>query len=453
MFDSLAKTLSCDLDVANLPVRAEQIRARLKSYPVMVAGQVLIAGLLVSMMWDKVSHSLLLIWAGVLLVELAVEAFHAWHYAYETRTLDECRLWRARMITFVIITGSIWGTGGVLLFVPDDLAYQALLICVYLGLAAGAATTNPVFPPALYIYISLLMLPLLMVNALVGDRVHIILAIMLTVYLAYVINAGRALAHTFELALRRTFENEQLVEQLTGEKSHAEQSDRMKSRFLAAASHDLRQPLHALNLFLAALKTHVSGARGNELHCKVEHSVEVLSSMLDILLDVSRLDAGVVQPNYQLFTIQSLLIRLKEEFLVLAQEKGLQLEVAECDKQVCSDPVLLECVLRNLISNAIHHSEQGTVSIYYKVIEQGLEVTVQDTGVGIAPENLPHIFEEYYQVGNQSRNRRKGLGLGLAIVKRLDRLLGYQLQVHSILGEGSRFVFIIPEREPVAVEI
>ncbi len=448
MFDRLAKIASCDIDESNFPIRAEQIRARLQSFPLMLAAQILVALLLVSLMWNKVAHNVLLTWMGALFLELAVEVYYDWRYAAATRNVAECKLWRNRLIVFVSLVGMIWGAGGILLFVADDLAYQALLICVFLGVAAGAATSNPVFPPSLYIYISLLILPLLMINAAIGDRTHFILAVMLAVYWGFVLNAGRELARTFELSLRRTTEIEQLVRQLTEQKQCAEQANQMKSRFLAAASHDLRQPIHALTLYVESLKSHVRGMQGDELHGKVAHSVDVLGSMLDVLLDVSRLDAGVIKPNYELFAMQPLLSRLYQEFFVLAQEKGLRLEMSDCGEQVYSDPLLLERVLRNLISNAIHYTEQGAISITSKTVAEGVELTVCDTGSGIAPEHLPHIFEEYYQIGNQQRDRRKGLGIGLAIVKRLDQLLGYQLRVSSTPGEGSRFVMVIPGGKP-----
>lgn len=446
MFTRLAKILSCDIDEGNLPLRAEQIRARLRSYPLLIAGQVLIVLLLVVLMWDKVAHNVLLAWAGVLLAALGVEIYYVRRNAAATRNLAECRLWRTRLIGFVIILGTIWGAGGIVLFVQDDLAYQALLICVFLGVAAGAATTNPVFPPALTIFISLLIVPLLLINLAVGDSTHVILSAMLGVFLAHLLNTGRSLARTFELAMCRTFENGQLVSQLTEEKQSAEQANRMKSRFLAAASHDLRQPIHALTLYVESLKTHVQGVQGGALHGKVAHSVEVLGSMLDVLLDVSRLDGGIIQPSYEHFPMQPLLNTLYQDFSALAQEKGLHLEVMACDEHVFSDRVLLERVLRNLLNNALYHTEQGTISLISKPVAQGVELTVHDTGSGITPEHLPHIFEDYYQIGNQHRDRRKGLGMGLAIVKRLNQLLGYQLQVSSTPGAGSCFVMVVPQR-------
>lgn len=451
----LCARMNCDIDAANLPIRAEQLRTRLRDYPLMIVSQVVMALLLCALMWDKVAHNVLLGWLAALYAVHLIEIYYWWRHREETRSVAECMAWRSRFIVFVTMVGMAWGSAGILMFVVDDLAYQAILICVILGLAAGAVTINPVFPPALYIYVSFLILPILLGNVMIGDHTHFILAAMLAVYLAFVLNAGRGLGQTFELSLRRTFENEQLVGQLTEEKrraelaqQQAEQANLMKSRFLAAASHDLRQPMHALTLFVEALKSHVQGEKGDKLVGQVAHSVEVLGTMFDALLDISRLDAGVVQPQYMSFAIQPVLNRMHAEFAWLAQDKGLRLEVASCDQQVCSDPLLLERILRNLIANALRYTERGTVSIGCQPVAEGLQLTVCDSGIGIAPEHLPHIFEEYYQVGNTQRDRSKGLGLGLAIVKRLEQLLGYQMRVTSTLGKGSCFAFVVPLHRP-----
>ena len=448
MFSHLARLFSCDINESNLAIRTEQIRARLRSYPLMIISQLVIALLLVALMWGKLPHSVLLIWLAVLFTELMVESYYAWRNAVSIGSVEECSRWRDRLLVSVTMAGMIWGSGGVLLFVPDDLTYQALLICVFLGMAAGAATTNPVFPPALYIYISLVTLPLMLLNLAIGDRAHLILAGMLLMYWGFLLSTGRGLSKTFELSLRRSIENEQLLAQLTEEKQDVEQSFHIKSRFLAAASHDLRQPVHALALLAGALKGHVQDAEGDTLCNKLELSIEALSGMLNALLDVSRLDAGVVKPCYELFALQPLLDRLYDEFKVFADKQGLRLEMSGCDSLVYSDAVLLELVLRNLISNALRHTPHGEISLSCHPVENGVQLTVRDTGIGIAPEFLSSIFEEYYQIGNRQRDRRKGLGLGLAIVKRLDKLLGLQLQVSSVPGEGTSFVLLIPERTP-----
>lgn len=448
MFSHLTRFISCDINESNLPIRAEQIRARLRSYPLLVVSQSVIAILLVALLWGKLPSSFLLIWLAALFTELMVESSYVCGNTGSIGSLEECIRWRNRLLVSATMAGLIWGVGGVLMFVPDDLTYQALLICVFLGIGAGAATTNPVFPPALYIYLSLVILPLMALNLAIGDRAHLILTGMLLMYWGFLLITGRQLSKIFELSLQRSVENEHLLSQLMEEKQVAEQSFQTKSRFLAAAGHDLRQPVHALTLLAEALKIHMHDSEGATLCNKLELSIEALSGMLNALLDVSRLDAGVVKPSYELFAMQPLLDRLYDEFKVFADKQGLRLKLTSCNTIVYSDAALLELVLRNLISNALRHTPDGEISLICQTVQNGVQLTLRDTGIGIAPEFLASIFEEYYQIGNRQRDRRKGLGLGLAIVKRLDKLLGLQLQVSSVPGEGTTFVLVIPEQKP-----
>lgn len=445
-----ARTRS-DIDETNFPVRAEQIRARLQSYPLMVGGQMLMAPLLCVLMWQAVDHGVLLGWLTLVYAAHLVEIAYWAAYHKASGTMEECKRWRARFILFVTVLGTLWGSSGVLMFVSGDMAYQAMLICVVLGLAAGAVTVNPVFPPSLYIYVVLLILPVMFSCLLVADYPHLVLAVMLAVYLVFVLRAGREMAGTFELSLRRGLENAKLVEQLTEEKRRAEQAqlsaeqaNRMKSKFFAAASHDLRQPMHALTLFVDVLKNRTHDAQTTQLVGQVEQSVEVLGSMFDALLDISRLDAGVVQPRCENFPLQPLLDRMYAEFSLLAQDKRLRFEVANSSVAVHSDPLLLERILRNLIGNAIRYTGEGEVVVSCEYVPEGVRIEVRDTGIGIAPEHLPHVFEEYYQVGNRQRDRSNGLGLGLAIVRRLQELLGYRMTLESAPGTGSRFAFVVP---------
>lgn len=448
MFTALARQYSFRIDEGNLEVRIEQIRERMRSYPELIGAQLGVSALLVWLLWDAMDRQILTGWLAVLFVELALESYYAWRNAAAINTLVECRYWSRRQILSVALAAAIWGAGGFLMLVSTSITYQALVLCVFLGLGAGAATTNPVFPPSLYIFITLMTWPLVLACAMFGDRDHLILAGLLLVYWGFLLNAGWRLGQTFELSLQRALENEQLVSQLTEEKLRAEQMSQVKSRFLAAASHDLRQPVHALALLVEALKIYVPDDPGKEVCRKVELSVEALSGMLNALLDVSRLDAGVIRPNNETFSLKRLLNRLQDEFEVFAVKQGLTLEVGPCEVAVHTDPMLLELVLRNLISNALRHTHHGGVSLLCCQAEGGVQLVVKDTGEGIAPECLPHIFEEYYQVGNRQRDRRRGLGLGLSIVKRLDQMLGLQLQVNSTPGMGTTFAMMIPGQQP-----
>ncbi|MGZ8256260.1 MAG: sensor histidine kinase [Gallionella sp.] len=451
MLTTLAKKLSLDINPENLAIRSAQIRARLAEYVLMVTSQMVLAVLLAGMMWDKVAHATLLCWLAVLYSAHALEMGFWWRHRHHTRTLKECLAWRNRFLVFTSLTGALMGSVGIVMFVPNDIAYQALLICVVLGLSAGAVTVNPVYPAAMYLYTSFLMIPLLYSTLQARDQVHGVLSAMLVLYLVFILHAGTGLAKTFALSLQRSEENVNLVVQLISEKKSAnaarqlaEESNRSKSKFLAAASHDLRQPMHALSLFIASLRPHLHEAAGVQILNKVELTVDVLGEMLDALLDVSRLDAGGITVHQQTFSAQHLFEQMRNEFADSVGEKGLTLRIEPCTVQVYSDPVLLERVVRNLLSNALRYTSRGEISLRGYVLDSVLQIEVADTGIGIAAEHLPHIFDEYFQVGNAQRDRQQGLGLGLAIVQRLTQLLGCPLQVESKLGKGSLFMLQVP---------
>jgi signal transduction histidine kinase len=170
----------------------------------------------------------------------------------------------------------------------------------------------------------------------------------------------------------------------------------------------------------------------------------VLDEMFDALLDISRLDAGVVLPRYQTFPAQQIFDRIEAEFSWTAREKGLVLTVEKCAESLSGDPLLLERILRNLIANAIRYTERGSVRVRCAAAADGMHIEVHDSGIGISEQHLPRIFEEYYQIGNSQRDRTNGLGLGLAIVQRLARLLGGDVSVSSTVGMGSCFSLLIP---------
>jgi PAS domain S-box-containing protein len=224
----------------------------------------------------------------------------------------------------------------------------------------------------------------------------------------------------------------------------AERADLAKSKFLAAASHDLRQPMQSLFLFTEALDRYVTDQRGRERLSHLRRGLDALKGLLDSLLDVSRLDAGLIEPVSESFPIRLVLDQMGEAYAQVAAAKGLMLEVEACDAHVRSDPTLLGRMLRNLLENAVRYTERGRIRIACARAGASLRIEVEDTGIGIPQEHLRDIFEEFYQVGNPERDRNQGLGLGLAIVQRLSALLGHRVTVRSVEGQGSMFSVEVP---------
>jgi signal transduction histidine kinase/CheY-like chemotaxis protein len=227
-----------------------------------------------------------------------------------------------------------------------------------------------------------------------------------------------------------------------------------KSRFLAAASHDLRQPMHALSLFVGQLQARSGSGDAPELVRKIGQSVETLEQLLETLLDLSKLDMGAVVAQPRVFGLHDLLARLVTQLSPVAEAKGLALTLVPTSLWVRSDALLLERVLLNLIGNAIRYTREGRVLVGCRRSGGAVIVVVADTGVGIAPEHLPNIFQEFYRAGPPAA-ASQGLGLGLAIVKRLAAILDVELTVDSVQGKGTAVRVRVPRadagsREPVA---
>jgi signal transduction histidine kinase/ActR/RegA family two-component response regulator len=227
-------------------------------------------------------------------------------------------------------------------------------------------------------------------------------------------------------------------------KDSAERSNVAKSRFLAAASHDLRQPLQALSLYAGVLEIRISDADLVPVVRNIGSGIQVMRDMLNTLLDVSRLDAGVIIPEVRQFAIAEILAELDTDFRKLAHDKGIALSICNSSLQTESDPILLGRILRNLVSNAVHYTEHGKILVGCRRSVAVFRVDVYDTGIGISADQLGEIFEDFHQVGNVARNRRLGLGLGLAIAKGMADLLGHRLYVSSLPGKGSCFSIELP---------
>jgi two-component system CheB/CheR fusion protein len=238
------------------------------------------------------------------------------------------------------------------------------------------------------------------------------------------------------------------AEALVAAKQDAELANVAKSRFLASASHDLRQPMQTLSILQGLLASRLEGTECEELVVRLDDTLGAMSGMLNTLLDINQIEAGVVSVETVDFEVDDILVRLKNEFTYHAQAKALDLRVITNGMTVRSDPRLLEQMLRNLVSNALKYTEKGKVLIGCRRRGPFLSIEVWDTGVGIPQGELKAIFEEYYQLHNAARERSRGLGLGLSVVQRLGDLLGHRVQVSSRPGRGSGFSIEVPIQVP-----
>ncbi len=246
---------------------------------------------------------------------------------------------------------------------------------------------------------------------------------------------------------------EAATRQLRERTEDAERANLAKSRFLAAASHDLRQPMHALGLFIADLARKQHSDDSRLLIDRIAASAEAMENLLDSLLDISKLDAGVVTASQRAFPLAPLFERISNDYCQAAQERGLRFKVRPTRLWVHSDPLLFERILINLVSNALRYTPHGSVYVVARKRGDHVLIEVHDSGVGIPQDEQAAIFQEFVQLDNPARDRSKGLGLGLAIVRRLADLLCHPITLRSRIGAGSVFGVMLPLAQAESIQV
>ena len=353
------------------------------------------------------------------------------------------RGWAPWFVAIGLAEGLTWSLGGLTLMYHTTTIEELLVLLVSTGVAAGSVFAFGSYMPAFYAMFLATMLPYAPWAVSFGDFLHYALAALVTVFSAAIILLARRSNATFIEAVELRFANLDLALDLGREKEAAEKANRAKSSFLAAASHDLRQPIHALTLFVGALRGQRMSAEVRRLVEYVDESATAMEGLFNALLDISRLDAGEVKTYPTSFLIQPMLERIMRDHESEAAAKGLRLVLQPCSAAVETDPILLERILRNIVSNAVRYTDRGRILIGCRR-RAGLAIQVWDTGRGIPADQQDRVFEEFVQLGNPERDRAAGLGLGLAIVKHLTALLGCPLKLDSVPGRGSVFTLTVP---------
>lgn len=362
--------------------------------------------------------------------------------------------------------GLAWGSSSFLLLPAHMLEQEGFLLVVMcmvmMGGVGGQAALRAVilsFSVTLTVVFSTGLLRF-------GDPPHDLLAIGYFPFCAMLVVYARKQEAAVTAAIELSLANEELLTLRTQQeqvarraqaeaeeaREHAERADRAKTTFIAAVSHDLRQPMHALVQYVGHLEHICNDHAALDVIQKIEESVSAMEDLLNAVLDFSKISMGSIKPRIESVDIKHLLARVDTQIRPLAEAKGLAMTVESEGGFVLSDEVLLERIVRNIALNAVRYTESGTVTIRTTLRGPIVRILVSDSGIGIAPTEKRRIFEEYYQVDNRARDRRKGLGLGLAIVRELAQLLGVRIRLKTASGIGSTFVLDVGRADgpPVA---
>ena len=392
--------------------------------------------------WGLSGRPLAVSWLAGVAPVLGAFAVQAWR-----RRGVEASEQPALHLALVALLALALGLAPVWLGLDSGLAADLPMVLALLG--AAAAGTHGLAPQrwALWLWLVPLLSPLIVVALALGTPHAVLIGVLALAALAITLWFGLTRHRLLVDAEQTRLSNDALVRELRQQVFLVERANRDKSRFVAAASHDLRQPMHALGLFAASLEKSLAGTPLQPTVANMIRAVDALEQSCSAMLDLSKLDAGVVEPNMQSFPIRDLFRRLHMHCAGQAEELGLGLRFKPGGRIVTSDPQLLERVLGNLIHNAIRYTREGGIVVLARSRAKRISLEVWDTGIGIPEDELPKVFDEFYQVGNPGRDRTRGLGMGLAIVKRLVTLMGHELEVKSKPGRGTVFRILLAPTE------
>jgi len=411
-----------------------------------------------AVLWHQVPLGWLVTFLLLFIVEICVKVSYTNRYKALPISEQRSAYWRKVLLVGMLYSGIVYGLGALVMFHPMPLESLVVVIGVY----ASTICINTIFArsylPVFFTTIIPMSLPTMIALVVSGNWKLQLLALMLAGLGLLLIHSFRVISTFYSKLIETKRENQTLLDKLTSEKKQAEQQKLNaekavveKNLFIAAASHDLRQPLHAFGLFLSSIKQEEQSPRSQQLIAHMENSTTALNQLFDDLLNLSKLEAGVVEVKRNNFSINELLEVISNEFGQIANEKNLQLVVKGDSISVYTDKVLLERVLRNLTANALSYTEKGSITIYAmeSATSNAIEIAVSDTGCGIPEEDRDKIFSEYHQLDGSDPSNRRGVGLGLAIVDRICKLLGHRVEVDSSVGRGSTFSLSVPKGLPV----
>lgn len=431
----------------DVETRAKLLATVHRVTPTGIVASVLLPLLTTFAFWRAAVQGALLVWCAVMLVLSLGAAWFYLGYRRDATSMSRSahtRKWWTHMRVLAFLTGLAWGSSALLHFYTSSTVFSSVLYLLTLGVLAGSVTAQSPVPSNL-IYAGV---PILVPNVLLAELAFpghgVYVQMLLLVYMLMLARHALNLHHALVRAIQLESDSRRLAKRFQEEKERALHASEEKSRFLAAASHDLRQPVHALVMLVEALRARNQSSSLHPLVEQVAAGTQTIDLLFRSLLDLSKLEGRKVLPTLEPCEVGSLIRDVINQFAADARESGLSLTSRVPDElYAMAEPVLLRRALFNLVQNALRYTKRGGVLVTARQRRKHVRVEVWDTGAGITPEHLPDIFSPYYQVHNPQRDPSQGLGLGLAIFKECVRLMRGTYGVRSVPGRGSVFWFAL----------
>lgn len=452
---SFLDSLPIDPQRQDRSMLADMVRSTYQQNRVALLGHILGIVVFTAIMWNQTDRQVLSTWAALFCVLWLIRFWQQQRFdqAMFVGTVDYA-CWGLSYNVTSYISAAFWAMAVLFFYQDGENFHRVSLMLMIYTYGMGSVPYMVLQWRSFIARTSLYFVPLITAVALVDESHHLELAGIWVLMWYGTLRLGKAYRHVFVDMVKLRLQTEDLATQLQSERDaadgarhQAELANRSKTQFFAAASHDLRQPLHAMGLFAEALRQRIRDEEVIHLVNSINSSVDALEGLFSELLDITKIDSGNITVEPEHFAVRDLFARLRLTFEPTAFEKGLELRFRGDNLHCYADPLLVERILRNLIANSIRYTENGGILVSCRRHGSGLLLQVWDTGIGIADSALPRIFEEFYQVQTTrplEPHHRKGLGLGLAIVKRLAALMHAPLTVQSRVGRGTVFNLELP---------
>jgi signal transduction histidine kinase/ActR/RegA family two-component response regulator len=404
---------------------------------------------------NALPHTFLGFWAagflGINLVRCVAER----HFASTPPEKRVERVWALRAIAGHGLGGSMWGILGAatIVLAPESPEYSLIIFFIFTIFATFQVANPSRYPPAYWAWIAGAVGPTLFAAMLQDSDVYRSLFALGLIFVFTVSLVGRHSHRMMVDGVAKEMERQRLMEDLIRQTNALDEANRAKTRFLAAASHDLRQPMQATVLLVESLQERLRDSEHRRIVESIRTSVVAMSALLNAILDVSKFDAGTVKVERSHFPVSTVLDRLSSEFALRARQKGLGFRVRPSNAVVETDPILLYRILSNFCNNALQYTATGGILVGCRRRGREVAIEVWDTGAGIPQDQQREIFREFHQLANPQRDRGQGLGLGLAIVERTAKLLDHPMSVRSREDLGSVFSITVPRGDPRQVRI
>jgi len=426
-------------------IRHVLIRIYTKQLLPLKLGNVLVALLLMYVLWTHADRWLLVGWFALQLFFMAIELYVA--YAFKRHTLKFSHTtWVVILSVPGVLVGMGWGAIAPLFMDVSDPLNVTIITILLLGILSGSLYSLSLLPPLFHLFAAMILLQYVFTLYPAPDLMAIVAsALTLALFSAWL--SYQMFRITYDLLLSR-YKIKAYARELKQAKHAAEQASTAKTRFLASACHDIRQPLQAMALYADILTAGIKKPGNIKSLDRLKQSHASMSRIMESLLDISKLDADIIEPDIGVVALQPMINRLVNSFHPMAVKKGICLRSRVAELHVGSDPVLLERIVVNLISNALRYTHAGGMLVACRRRDHVIMLEVWDTGKGIPVAQMENVFLEFYQLDNPERDQHKGLGLGLAIVQRLTQLLpNHSIEICSREGQGSRFRLTLPVAE------